>query len=119
MPRHRQRILHGRKSACQCVATGYVGRTMIRASIGAGCLALVLFGTPAAGQRSGRRVLRGADIAAGGWHRLGDLVSALTPGSVSTVDGFNVSITAGRIPFAGLSAAGSPQWTVRLDGQRI
>jgi hypothetical protein len=96
-----------------------VGRTMMRVSFRAGCAAVILLTTPAAAQRSGRRVVRATDIAAAGWHRLGDIVSALMPGNVASVDGFNAALTASRAPFAGLSAAGSPQWIVRVDGQRI
>jgi hypothetical protein len=65
--------------------------------------------TPAAAQRSARHVARAADIAAGGWHRLGDIVGALMPGNMASVDGFNVMLTDGRMPFAGLSAAGSTE----------
>lgn len=96
-----------------------VAETMTRAGFRAGCLALLLITTPAAAQRSSRRVLRAADIAAGGWHRLGDVVSALTPGNLASIDGFNAMLTDSRLPFSGVSAAGSPDWMVRVDGQRI
>lgn len=84
-----------------------------------GLLALLSVTTPAAAQRSARRVVRTPEIAAGGWHRLGDVVAALMPGNMASVDGFNAALTGNRLPFAGLSAAGSPGWMVRLDGQRI
>ena len=92
---------------------------MIRTGIRAGCLAAVLLGSPLVGQPSARRVLHAADIAAGGWHRLGDVVAGMMPGEMASVDGFNVALTNGRIPFAGISAAGSPGWMIRLDGQRV
>jgi hypothetical protein len=92
---------------------------MTRAHFHAVCLAAVVLSTPAAAQRSSRRVVRAPDIAAGGWHRLGDVVSALMPGTMASVDGFNAALTNDRLPFAGLSAAGSPQWLIRIDGQRI
>lgn len=111
--------MHSDETACQLVGTGYVGETMTRAGLRAGCLALLLISTPAAAQRSSRRVLGAADIAAGGWHRLGDVVAALVPGSMATVDGFNALLSENRLPFAGLSAAGSPAWMIRVDGQRI
>ncbi len=107
------------ETTCQLVGTGYVGKTMTRAGLRAGCLALLLISPPAAAQRSSRRVLRAADIATAGWHRLGDVVAALMPGNTASIDGFNASLTDSRLPFAGLSAAGSPDWMVRVDGQRI
>src|SRR4051812_7784861 len=73
----------------------------------------------AGGQPTTRRVLTGAQITAAGWHRLGDVAAALMPGRIASVDGFNVAMTAGRLPFAGLSAMGSPSWVVRVDGQRM
>ena len=93
--------------------------TMMRTGLRAGWLALLLCSTPAAAQRSGRRVLRAADIAAAGWHRLGDIVSALPPGSVATIDGFNHQLTSSRVPFTGTQGATRAAWAVRLDGQRI
>src|SRR2546423_9577768 len=95
------------------------GRTMMRSNLRAGCAAIVLLSTPAAAQRSARRVLHASEIAAAGWHRLGDVVAALMPGDMASVDGFNAALTDGRMPFAGLSAAGSPQWMLRIDGQRM
>ena len=73
----------------------------------------------ASGQSPTRRVVTAAQIAAAGWHRLGDVAAALMPGRMASVDGFNVALTAGRLPFAGLSAMGSPSWVVRVDGQRM
>src|ERR1043166_107959 len=82
-------------------------------------LLLGLAASPTFAQRPVHRVATAADIAAGGWHRLTDAVGALMPGRLASVDGFNVALTSERLPFAGLSATGSPQWVVRLDGQRM
>src|SRR3954464_7920104 len=82
--------------------------------------ALLMLASPAAfGQGPSHRIATAADIAAGGWHRLTDVVGTLMPGRMASIDGFNVALTSGRLPFAGLSATASPQWVVRLHGQRM
>lgn len=84
--------------------------------LGAGLLGLLLSTTPLDAQRSGRRMVDAAGIAAAGWHRLGDIVDALPTGTVATTDGFNHQLTGSRVGF--VDAGGSnARWMVRLDGQ--
>src|SRR4051812_32680607 len=90
----------------------------LRSTVPAALILALASGTASA-QRPTHRVATAADIAAGGWHRLTDVIGVLMPGRVATVDGFNVALTSGRLPFAGLSATASPQWVIRLDGQRM
>ncbi|MEO5567062.1 MAG: hypothetical protein ABIR92_01130 [Gemmatimonadaceae bacterium] len=91
---------------------------MTRHAVRTGTLALLLCTTPVAAQRSARRVIDAAGIAAAGWHRLGDIVSALPPGATASVDGFNHALTSSRVGF--MEASGSTaSWRVRLDGQTM
>ena len=82
----------------------------------AGLLALLFIATPLAAQRSARRVIDAAAIAAAGWHRLGDIVNALPPGSAASIDGFNHEMSGSRLGFHESSGTRA-MWTVRLDGQ--
>lgn len=85
--------------------------------LGAGLLGLLLLSTtPLAAQRSSRRVVDAAGIAAAGWHHLGDIVDALPTGSVATTDGFNHQLTGSRVGFIEAGASNA-RWMVRLDGQ--
>ena len=80
--------------------------------------ALLLFATPLSAQRSDRRVLDREAIARAGWHRLGDIASALPPGSSASVEGFNHELRGSRVGFfqtTGVTAS----WVVRLDGQLV
>ena len=91
---------------------------MLRIAPRAGTLLLVLCSTPLAGQGSSRRVIDAAAIARAGWHRLGDVATALPPGATSSVDGFNHELSGSRLGF--ISTTGSlPTWLVRLDGQQM
>jgi hypothetical protein len=89
---------------------------MLRFIRRAGPLVLLLLSTPVAAQRSARRVIDARAIAAAGWHRLGDIVSALPPGAVASVDGFNSEISGSRLGFQEASGIRA-MWMVRLDGQ--
>jgi hypothetical protein len=90
---------------------------MMRAVRRAGILLLLLFSaTPVAGQRSSRRVIDRRAIAAAGWHRLGDVVAALPPGSTASIDGFNHELRGSRLGFAATTQV-QATWLVRLDGQ--
>src|SRR3954454_2341501 len=77
---------------------------------------LLLFATPLAAQRSEHRVLDRAAIAAAGWHRLGDMVAALPPGSAASIDGFNHELRGSRLGFFQTTQV-TASWLVRLDGQ--
>lgn len=88
---------------------------MTRDTLRASMFALLLCSTPLAGQR---RVIDAVGIANAGWHRVGEIVSALPPGTTASVDGFNHALTGSRVGFmeASRSTAG---WMVRLDGQTM
>ena len=91
---------------------------MKRYAMRAGAFLLLSCSTPLAGQRSDRRVIDAADIAAAGWHHLGDVASALPPGAVASVDGFNHELSGSRLGF--IEAGGARvMWTVRLNGQPV
>ena len=80
--------------------------------------ALLLFATPLTAQRSDRRTIDREAIARAGWHRLGDIASALPPGSSASVEGFNHELRGSRVGFfqtTGVTAS----WVVRLDGQLV
>lgn len=89
---------------------------MTRCHFRAAIALLLLSPTPLAAQRSDRRVIDAAGIAAAGWHRIGDIVAALPPGTVASVDGFNHDLTGSRIGFME-SPSVRATWIVRLDGQ--
>ncbi len=79
---------------------------------------LLLVATPVGAQRSDRRVVDRAAIERAGWHRLGDIVQALPPGSSASVEGFNHELRGSRVGFfqtTGVAAS----WIVRLDGQLV
>src|SRR4051812_3235922 len=82
----------------------------------ASAASLLLFATPLAAQRSEHRVLDRAAISAAGWHRLGDIVSALPPGSAASIDGFNHELRGSRLGFFQTTQV-TASWLVRLDGQ--
>ena len=84
--------------------------------LGATLLGLLLSTTPIGAQRSSRRVVDAAGIAAAGWHHLGDIVDALPTGSVATTDGFNHQLTGSRVGFVEAGTTNA-RWMVRLDGQ--
>src|SRR3954468_16643837 len=77
---------------------------------------LVLSATPLAAQRSGRHVIDRASIADAGWHRLGEIVSALPPGSTASIEGFNHELRGSRLGFFQTTQVAAT-WLVRLDGQ--
>jgi hypothetical protein len=79
---------------------------------------LLLFATPVVAQRSDHRVLDRAAIARAGWHRLGDLVGALPPGSTASVEGFNNELRGSRVGFLQTNGV-TASWIVRLDGQPV
>lgn len=91
---------------------------MTRHAACASAFLILLGSTPLAGQRSDRRVVDAAAMASAGWHRLGDIASALPPGSTASVDGFNHELTGSRL---GFREAGGPSvmWMLRLDGQQV
>ncbi|HET9424118.1 MAG TPA: hypothetical protein VFO55_02005 [Gemmatimonadaceae bacterium] len=91
---------------------------MTRIAMSVGLLALLIWPTPLSGQRSARRVIDAAGIAAAGWHHLADIASALPPGGTATVDGFNHAMTSSRTGFVEASGS-SARWSVRLDGQSM
>ena len=80
--------------------------------------ALLLFATPLVAQRSDRRVLDREAIARAGWHRLGDLASALPPGSAASIEGFNYELRGSRVGFFQTNGVNA-SWIVRLDGQLV
>lgn len=110
---------------------------MTRFAVRVGTLGLLFCTTPVAAQRcrgsdirpvpqppvncaarSARRTIDAAGIATAGWHRVGDIVSALPPGATASVDGFNHALTSSRVGF--MEASGSTaSWRVRLDGQTM
>ena len=91
---------------------------MMRSAGRVGACALLCFATPLIGQRSDRRLIDRGAIAAAGWHRLGDLIAALPPGSTASVDGFNHEMRGSRIGFAATNGV-SATWLIRLDGQVV
>jgi hypothetical protein len=91
---------------------------MLRFVRHAGPLLLLLCSTPLAAQRSARRVIDAAAIAAAGWHHLGDIAAALPPGSIASVDGFNYELSGSRQGFSETTGARAT-WLIRLDGQEV
>jgi hypothetical protein len=90
---------------------------MMRAVRRAGTLLLLLSSaTPLAAQRSSRRIIDRRAIAAAGWHRVGDIVAALPPGSTASIDGFNHELRGSRLGFFATTQT-QATWLVRLDGQ--
>ena len=89
---------------------------MLRIARRAGMLVLLFSSTPLAAQRSARRVLGTAEIAAAGWHRLGEIAAALPPGASASVDGFNSELSGSRLGFFE-TTGNTASWIVRLDGQ--
>lgn len=81
-----------------------------------GLCTLLLCATPLVAQRSTRRVIDRAGIAAAGWHRVGEVVDALPPGSTASVEGFNSEIRGSRLGFFETTEVRA-SWLVRLDGQ--
>jgi hypothetical protein len=69
-------------------------------------------------QRSTRRVIDRAGIAAAGWHRVGEIVDALPPGSTASVEGFNHEMRGSRLGFFETTQV-QASWLVRLDGQTM
>jgi hypothetical protein len=84
----------------------------------ASAVSLLLFATPLLAQRSEHRVIDRAAIAVAGWHRLGDIVAALPPGSAASIDGFNHELRGSRLGFFQTTQV-TATWLVRLDGQII
>src|SRR5438128_621767 len=89
---------------------------MIRSCGRVPAVCLLLFATPLIAQRSERRVIDRAEIADAGWHRLGDIIAALPPGSTASIDGFNHELRGSRLGFF-QSTHVVASWLVRLDGQ--
>jgi hypothetical protein len=82
-------------------------------------VAVALYATPVAAQRSGHRVWRREDIAARGWHRLGDIVAALPPGTAGSIDGFNWQLGSMSVPMPESRPSGPAPWLLRIDGARV
>ncbi len=80
---------------------------------------VLLSATPALAQRSGQRTWRREDIAARGWHRLGDIVAALPPGTAGSIDGFNWQLGSMSVPMPESRSSGPSAWLFRIDGARI
>jgi hypothetical protein len=91
---------------------------MTRCPFRAAIVVLLLCSTPLGAQRSDRRVIDAAGIAAAGWHRIGDIAAALPPGTAASADGFNYDLTASRLGFMESSRARA-SWIVRVDGQAM
>jgi hypothetical protein len=81
-----------------------------------GLFVLLCCATPLVAQRSTRRVIDRAGIAAAGWHRVGEVVDALPPGSTASVEGFNSEIRGSRLGFFETTEVRA-SWLVRLNGQ--
>src|SRR3954465_1431357 len=79
---------------------------------------LLLIATPLGPQRSAHRLIDRAAIAAAGWHRLGDIASALPPGAAASVEGFNHELRGSRLGFFQTTQV-TASWIVRLDGQSM
>jgi TonB-dependent Receptor Plug Domain. len=60
-----------------------------------------------------------ARIDAAGWNRLTELLEGATGWSLSSVDGFTFAASPDRLPAAGISAPGAPEWLVLVDGQPV
>jgi hypothetical protein len=58
-----------------------------------------------------------ARIEAAGWSRITELLEAATGWTRVSVDGFTFAASPDRLPAAGLSAAGMPEWALYINGR--